>query len=96
MQGAWGVIPAHLNELSPNEVRGTFPGFAYQLGNFLASANATLQAGFAERRGNNYGMALALVAAVMAVAIAFLTAVGPEARGVAFEQGAGTGDVPSE
>jgi len=96
VQGAWGVIPVHLNELSPNEVRGTFPGFAYQLGNFLASANATMQAGFAERRGNNYGMALALVAAVMAVAIAFLTAVGPEARGVAFEQGAGTGDVPSE
>lgn len=96
VQGAWGVIPVHLNELSPNEVRGTFPGFAYQLGNFLASANATMQAGFAERRGNNYGMALAIVAAVMAVAIAFLTAVGPEARGVVFEQDTGTGDVPSE
>src|SRR5258707_14770461 len=35
VQGAWGVIPAHLNELSPPEVRGTFPGFSYQLGNFF-------------------------------------------------------------
>jgi MFS transporter, SHS family, lactate transporter len=94
VQGAWGVIPAHLNELSPNEVRGTFPGFAYQLGNFLASANATIQAGVAERRGGNYGFALAVVAAVMAIAIAFLTAVGPEARGVAFEPP--PGDVPAE
>ncbi len=55
VQGAWGVIPVHLNELSPNEVRGTFPGFAYQLGNFLASANATIQAGIAERRGGTTG-----------------------------------------
>ncbi|MGH7671135.1 MAG: MFS transporter [Gemmatimonadaceae bacterium] len=94
VQGAWGVIPVHLNELSPNEVRGTFPGFAYQLGNFLASANATMQAGIAERRGGNYGEALAIVGAVMAIAIAFLTAVGPEARGVAFE--VPTSDVPSE
>ncbi len=85
VQGAWGVIPVHLNELSPNEVRGTFPGFAYQLGNFLASANATIQAGIAERRGGNYGAALAIIGAIMAVAIAFLTAVGPEARGVLFE-----------
>ena len=94
VQGAWGVIPAHLNELSPNEVRGTFPGFAYQLGNFLASGNAIIQASIAERRGGDYGTALAIVAAIMAVAIAFLTAVGPEARGVAFEPGAG--DVASE
>ncbi len=37
VQGAWGIVPVHLNELSPDEVRGTFPGFAYQLGNLLAS-----------------------------------------------------------
>ena len=42
------MVPAHLNELSPEDVRGMFPGFAYQLGNLLASANATLQAGIAE------------------------------------------------
>ncbi|HET7630830.1 MAG TPA: MFS transporter [Gemmatimonadaceae bacterium] len=84
VQGAWGVIPVHLNELSPNEVRGTFPGFAYQLGNLLASGNATLQAGMAERRGGNYGIALALMGALMAIVIAVLTWVGPDATGVAF------------
>lgn len=45
VQGAWGVIPAHLNELSPDGIRGTFPGFTYQLGNLLASANGTLRPG---------------------------------------------------
>jgi len=84
VQGAWGVIPVHLNELSPDEVRGTFPGFAYQLGNLLASANATLQAAFAADRGGNYALALAVVATAAAVAIALLTAVGPEAHGVEF------------
>lgn len=84
VQGAWGVIPAHLNELSPDEVRGTFPGFAYQLGNFLASANATIQAGFAEKHGNNYALALMLVAAISAFAIALLTSYGKEAHGVEF------------
>src|SRR5262245_25218431 len=82
VQGAWGVVPVHLNELSPAEVRGTFPGFAYQLGNLLASANATLQAGFAASRGDDYALALAVVAAGAAVAIALLTAAGPEAHGV--------------
>ncbi|HJQ21080.1 MAG TPA: MFS transporter [Gemmatimonadaceae bacterium] len=84
VQGAWGVIPVHLNELSPDEVRGTFPGFAYQLGNLFASANATLQAGYAQNHGGNYGLALAVVAAVAAVAIAILTAVGKESHGVQF------------
>ena len=84
VQGAWGVIPVHLNELSPDEVRGTFPGFAYQLGNLLASANATLQAGFAQSHRGNYAMALAIVAACAAVAIALLTAVGREAHGIEF------------
>ena len=45
VQGAWGIIPAHLNELSPASARGTFPGVVYQLGNLLASVNATLQVG---------------------------------------------------
>ena len=35
VQGAWGVVPAHLNELSPEDMRGTFPGFAYQIGNWV-------------------------------------------------------------
>jgi SHS family lactate transporter-like MFS transporter len=84
VQGAWGVIPVHLNELAPDEVRGTFPGLAYQLGNLLASANATLQAGFALNHGGNYALALAVVAAVSAVAIALLTSAGREAHGVEF------------
>ena len=84
VQGAWGVIPVHLNELSPDEARGTFPGFVYQLGNLLASANATIQAGIAEAHGNDYSLALALVVGIVAVVIAALAAFGPEAKGVRF------------
>src|SRR6202041_2539701 len=82
VQGAWGVIPVHLNELSPNEARATFPGFVYQLGNLIASVNATLQAGIATYFGGNYGLALAIVAGTVAIVIAVLTAVGTEAKGV--------------
>jgi len=84
VQGAWGVIPVHLNELSPDDARGTFPGFVYQLGNLIASVNATLQAGIAVSHGNNYALALAIVAGTVAVAIVVLTALGIEAKGVAF------------
>ena len=84
VQGAWGVVPVHLNELSPDEVRGTFTGFAYQLGNLLAAGNATIQAGFAADHGGNYALALALVAAMAAVVIAALTYFGPEQHGVKF------------
>jgi MFS transporter, SHS family, lactate transporter len=86
VQGAWGVIPVHLNELSPDNARATFPGFVYQLGNLLASVNATLQAGLAAHFGGNYGLALAIVAGTVAVVIALLTAVGTEARGVEFSK----------
>jgi len=84
VQGAWGVIPVHLNELSPDEARGTFPGFTYQLGNLIASVNATLQASIAATYSNDYAFALALVAGIVAVAIVILTAVGSEARGIVF------------
>jgi MFS transporter, SHS family, lactate transporter len=84
VQGAWGVIPVHLNELSPHSVRGTFPGFTYQLGNFFASKNATIQTTLAVSLGNNYGLALAITAAIVAIAVAAVTALGPEARGVRF------------
>jgi SHS family lactate transporter-like MFS transporter len=80
VQGAWGVIPAHLNELSPADARGTFPGTVYQLGNFIASSNAVLQAGIAERQGGNYSIALVSVAVAAAVAIAVLALAGREAR----------------
>jgi SHS family lactate transporter-like MFS transporter len=84
VQGAWGIVPAHLNELSPEEVRGTFPGFTYQLGNLLASGNATLQAWIAQSYGGDYALALAVVAAVVAIAVAVLAWLGVEARDVKF------------
>ena len=69
VQGAWGVIPAHLNELSPGAARATIPAFVYQAGNFLASYNGPFQAQIAQANGGNYGFALALVAGVVAIAI---------------------------
>jgi MFS transporter, SHS family, lactate transporter len=84
VQGAWGVIPVHLNELSPDTARATFPGFVYQLGNLLASVNATLQSTIADHTGGNYGLALAAVAGSVAIVIAALTAAGTEAKGVVF------------
>ncbi|MGH8261401.1 MAG: MFS transporter, partial [Steroidobacteraceae bacterium] len=84
IQGAWGVIPAHLNELSPDAARATFPGFVYQLGNLLASGNARIQALIAVHYGGDYGFALAIVVAIVAVAIAALAGFGVESRGVSF------------
>jgi SHS family lactate transporter-like MFS transporter len=80
VQGAWGVIPAHLNELSPPTIRATFPGFVYQLGNLLASYNATLQAAIGARMNGDYRWALAGVAGTMAIVIVILVAFGREAR----------------
>ena len=81
VQGAWGVIPAHLNELSPGAARATIPAFVYQAGNFLASYNAPFQAGIAEANGGNYAFALALVAGAVAVAIIVVIRFSPERRG---------------
>ena len=84
VQGAWGIIPVHLNELSPPLVRSLFPGFAYQLGNLIASKNAPIQAGFAEAHANNYGLSLALICGTTAVLIAIWTALGPERKDADF------------
>ena len=84
VQGAWGVVPAHLNELSPEEVRGTFPGVTYQLGNLIASSNAVLQAGMAKSMSGNYALALVVISALAALALVVLAAIGPEARDVTF------------
>ncbi len=82
VQGAWGVIPAHLNELSPPAVRGTFPGFAYQLGNFLSSWNGVKQARFAERRyGGAFAPVLAWTVLLVASLVALVTWSGREQRG---------------
>lgn len=82
VQGAWGVVPAHLNELSPSDSRGTFPGTVYQLGNLIASVNAVLQTSVAERTGGNYAIALAAVAICACLAIAICMKFGPEAKDV--------------
>lgn len=82
VQGAWGVIPAHLNELSPPAVRGTFPGFAYQLGNFLSSRNAVIQAKLVEHRyGGSYPPVLAWTVVIVASMVAIVTWSGREKRG---------------
>src|ERR1051326_8140209 len=89
VQGAWGVVPVHLNELSPPEFRGTFPGLAYQLGNFAAAYAAQQQAWLAERfrlpNGEpNYALTMALVQCVVFLAVIVLAAVGKEKRGIEF------------
>ena len=80
VQGAWGVVPAYLNEISPAAIRGTFPGVVYQLGNLLASPNANLQVWIAGLAGSDIRWALADVIGVVAIAVAVLAALGRETR----------------
>ena len=82
VQGAWGVVPAHLNELSPGDVRGTFPGFVYQVGNLLSAVVPYSQTFLVEHHQWQYGQALALVAVGAALTIAVLVNLGPEGRHV--------------
>ncbi|HXX42328.1 MAG TPA: MFS transporter [Chthoniobacterales bacterium] len=89
VQGAWGVVPVHLNELSPSGFRGTFPGLAYQLGNFAAAYAAQQQAWLAEHfrtagGAPNYALTMALVESAVFVAIIILAAIGHEQRGKEF------------
>jgi SHS family lactate transporter-like MFS transporter len=82
VQGAWGVIPAHLNEMSPPAVRAIFPGLAYQLGNVLSSRNSVLQAGATEKYfGGRFAPVLAITVVVAAVVVALVTTVCGEAKG---------------
>jgi SHS family lactate transporter-like MFS transporter len=80
VQGAWGVVPAWLSELSPGPVRATFPGLAYQLGNLIASKNSVIQAKAAERLGG-YGVVLAWTVAIVGCYLALVAAFGRESRG---------------
>jgi MFS transporter, SHS family, lactate transporter len=88
VQGAWGVVPVHLNELSPEGIRATFPGVVYQLGNLLAAGNSPLQSAIASAHGSaahpDYSFALTLVCGVVAVALVVLALLGPERRDVRF------------
>ena len=85
VQGAWGVVPVHLNELSPEGVRGTLPGFAYQGGNLIAAFTAPFLAWLAARHGGDFAFAMAGFIAVVAVALALVIRLGPEARGKTFD-----------
>ena len=89
VQGAWGIVPVHLNELSPPQLRSTFPGFTYQLGNLLAANTAVIEATLAERLGAgaahpDYAKALAIFAAVIFLSLIVLAAIGREHRGREF------------
>jgi len=85
VQGAWGVVPAYLTELSPGPMRAIFPGLAYQLGNLLTSKNLVVQTRIAEKLGNNYSPVLAGTVVIVALALALITACGRESRGVELE-----------
>ncbi len=82
VQGAWGIIPAHISELSPDQVRGFLPGFAYQCGNLLAASIAWVQSGLAEKFA--YPAVMATTAAAIFVGAIIATALGRERHGVQF------------
>ena len=82
VQGAWGVIPAHIAELSPDAVRGFLPGFAYQCGVLIASLVVYLEALFAAR--TSYAASMAITAGTVLVLAIVVTRVGPEQRGIVF------------
>jgi SHS family lactate transporter-like MFS transporter len=84
VQGAWGIIPAHINELSPGFVRGFFPGFAYQLGVLIASAVPYIEARLAENLG--YAVAMEIAAGSVLAIGAIVILAGPEAKGISFHK----------
>lgn len=82
VQGAWGVIPAHITELAPDSVRGFLPGFAYQCGVALAGTVAVIEAVFA--RNSSYAVAMALTAVSVFSLAAIVTWAGKEKPGIVF------------
>jgi len=86
VQGAWGVVPAYLTELSPPAVRAILPGLAYQLGNLITSQNLVVQNRLSERIGSHSPVILGTVVLV-ALALAGVTALGRESRGVELQAG---------
>lgn len=103
VQGAWGVIPIHLNELSPPAFRSSFPGVTYQLGNMISSPSAQIVNAVAEKvmitvngkKVEAYGPTMGVATAIIVVGIAVTIALGPEKRGRAFEHAvAGVEETP--
>ena len=86
VQGAWGVVPAYLTELSPPQVRAIFPGLAYQLGNLITSRNSVIQVKLQER-WHSYSPVLLGTVVIVALVLALVTALGKESRGVELEAG---------
>jgi MFS transporter, SHS family, lactate transporter len=82
VQGAWGVIPAHLTEMSPDAIRGLYPGVTYQLGNLLAAFNLPIQERLAESHGYPFALAATIVPVLLAVTL--LTLIGKDATGIQF------------
>ena len=84
VQGAWGVVPVHLNELSPDPVRATLPGLTYQTGNFIAALVPFVLTAWAEANNKQYGQTMAEFIAGVAILLVIVTALGPEAKGQKF------------
>jgi hypothetical protein len=104
VQGAWGIIPIHLNELSPPAFRSSFPGLTYQLGNMISSPSTQIVNALAEKHFTHdaggkhvkaYGPVMGIATAIIAVGIACTVAVGLEKRGRKFEEApiAGAGPI---
>lgn len=101
VQGAWGVIPIHLNELSPPAFRSSFPGITYQIGNMISSPSAQIVNAVAEKtfindvngeRAPAYGPTMGVATAIIVVGIVITTAFGPEKRGRHFEMAGVAGE----
>lgn len=101
VQGAWGVIPIHLNELSPPAFRSSFPGITYQIGNMISSPSAQIVNAVAEKtfindvngeRAPAYGPTMGVATAIIVVGIVVTTMFGPEKRGRHFEMAGVAGE----
>ncbi|QRP43630.1 MFS transporter [Amycolatopsis sp. FDAARGOS 1241] len=88
VQGSWGVIPAHLTEMSPDAIRGFYPGVTYQLGNLLAALNLPIQQSIAQSQGYSAALLWTVIPALVGVAV--LTAIGKEAKSIKFGSTAAT------
>jgi SHS family lactate transporter-like MFS transporter len=84
VQGAWGIVPVHLNELSPDAVRATLPGFTYQIGNLISSPAIWVLPYLAEHNDKQYGLTMAIFIGSVAILLALVTMLGPEAKGQRF------------
>jgi SHS family lactate transporter-like MFS transporter len=82
VQGAWGVIPAHLTEMSPDAIRGFYPGVTYQLGNLLAALNLPIQETLVSSHGYSFAIIWTMIPTFLAVIV--VTALGKEAKGIRF------------